>query len=42
LLVADDGVRNRLAHLGSRLREGVGAKIDHQLILPLSTGHPAG
>ena len=29
LLVPDDGIRDRAAHVGRRLRERVGAEIDH-------------
>ena len=35
LLVADDGVRDRLPYRRRRLGERVGAKIDHGFILPL-------
>ena len=42
LLVADGRVRDRLPHRCGRLGQGVGAKIDHGLILQLSTRHPRG
>jgi hypothetical protein len=38
LLVADLGVRNRLAHRLRRLSQGIGAKIDHPPILQFPSG----
>jgi hypothetical protein len=42
LVVADGGARDRLPHLGRGLGQRVGAKIDHAVILPLSTRPPVG
>ena len=42
LLVTDRGVRDRLAHRGRRLGQGIGAEIDHTPILPVLIGHPGG
>jgi hypothetical protein len=42
LLVTDLGVRNRLSHGLRRLRQRIGAKIDHGSILQVSIGHPGG